>query len=334
MWQARDESRCQRYNMDGVPLALAERRQSAWFMVDRTLEFMRRERVRPFLAFCSFYEPHAPFAFPASFLERVDPAALELPAAAPDELRRNVPALFTRLQARIRQYGPDSEQDLRGLIASYLRCVAWLDSQVGRLLRELEASGLAENTIVVFWSDHGFLLGERGLTGKNAPLREVTQAPLIFSGPGITARDVEATVRMLDVFPTLCELTGTARPEGLSGRSLAAALAGGELEPVPAYCEFVGQWASLQTESWKLVLGTDRSAGFDQLYDLEHDPAERVNRFGDSELRETVKELTASMRDTLLTSPPDWMPRERWMTDENPMRSVRWAISRIEPDDR
>ena len=114
-------------------------------------------------------------------------------------------------------------------------------------------------------------------------------------------------------------------------RSLATALIGESLDPRPAFCEFVGQWASLQTDRWKLVLGADRGAGFDQLYDLDDDPGERKNRFDDLELRETVIELTGLMRETLLTSPPDWMPVERWMTDESPMRSVRWAISQIEP---
>src|SRR4029077_11458783 len=109
----------------------------------------------------------------------------------------------------------------RPLVRAYLAGTSFMDAQVGRVLQTLEETGRATNTLVVFWSDHGWHLGEKLITGKNTLWERSTRVPLIFAGPGITAAAKSArSAELLDIFPTLLELTNQpARPD-LEGHSL------------------------------------------------------------------------------------------------------------------
>src|SRR5687767_2312972 len=97
----------------------------------------------------------------------------------------------------------------RNLVRSYLACTSFVDAQIGRLLDALESSGLAENTIVVVWGDHGYHLGEKGISGKNTLWERSTRVPLIFAGPGVAkGARVTSPAELLDIYPTLVELCG------------------------------------------------------------------------------------------------------------------------------
>ena len=109
----------------------------------------------------------------------------------------------------------------RNLVRSYLACISFVDSQVGRVLDALERNGHADNTIVVLWSDHGYHLGEKDITGKNTLWDRSTRVPLIFAGPGITAgAECNRPAELLDLYPTLVELAGLPEPDGQEGHSL------------------------------------------------------------------------------------------------------------------
>ena len=117
------------------------------------------------------------------------------------------------------------ENQWQPLVKSYLASISFMDSQVGRLLDTLEAKGLSQNTIVVLWSDHGWHLGEKGITGKNSLWERSTRVPLIFSGPGIT-KDSKCNrpAELLDMFPTLVQLCSLKSVEGLEGHDLSPLL--------------------------------------------------------------------------------------------------------------
>ena len=109
----------------------------------------------------------------------------------------------------------------KNIVRSYLASVAFMDSQLGRVIDALEKSGKADNTVIVIWSDHGWHLGEKQITGKNTLWDDGTRVPLIFAGPGVAARAVcKKPAELLDMYPTLIELCGLSKRKGLEGHSL------------------------------------------------------------------------------------------------------------------
>ncbi len=330
LWSTREEGGWSQLNLEGIPLELDEERQYASWLVDRTLAFAQ-EADEPFLAFCSFNEPHAPFSFPPAFAQRVDPETLELPDDDPELLRSQAPGVYGIWKRALEQEGELSRADLARHVASYLRSVAWLDSQVGRLLAALDQAGLAEDTLVVFWSDHGYFLGEHGLWSKNQPFQEVVEAPLLVRDGRHTGQRTQP-VQMLDVFPTLCELSGVEPPARLAGRSLAPLLASAS-DPGrgPAFSEFAGVWVRARTRDHSLVLGARPTLGFDQLYATRDDPGERTNRVADPALADVRGELFRAVEAFYRGTPPDWMPGELWMQGDTAGAQLRAAIAVTEP---
>ncbi len=328
-WSRRDTSLEARFNLAGEPLAIAPERQLASFLVDETLRFIDAVQGRPFFAICSFYEPHAPFAFPESFADRARPEEIRPPPFDEEAAIASVPGLAVHFSNRAARYGPLSERQLRGMTASYLRSVAWVDDRIGRLLGGLAERGLDGETVVVFWSDNGFLLGEHGLTAKSLPFREALRVPLFLRAPGWPPRREAGLAHSLDVFPTLLELAAIEPPDTLAGRSLAA-----PLRRDFAFSEQIGEWAAVRTPRWKLVLGASRELGLDQLYDVVADPEERANLIADPAHAAIVAELTARMREVFAQNPPDWLPAEQWMVQADAESAVRWAIAQIEPEGR
>ena len=336
VWQAREASWSRRatsfddrFNVVGEPLAIAPERQLASFVVDETLRFIDAVEGRPFFAIASFYEPHAPFTFPESFAGRVLPEDVTPPSFDLAAAVASVPGLVAHYSSHAALYGPLSEDRIRGMTASYLRSVARVDDRIGELLAGLEERGLTDETVIVFWSDHGFLLGEHGLTAKSLPFHEALRAPLLVRAPDWKPRREAGLVHALDLFPTLCELAAIDLPDSLAGRSLASA--------VPrrfVFSEQIGRWAAVQTEQWKLVLGTSRELGFDQLYDLVADPNENENLINEPVNTATVADLTQRIHKVFSESPPDWLPADEWMVQAETESAVRWAIAQIEPEGR
>jgi choline-sulfatase len=328
-WSRRDTSFDARFNPAGEPLAIAPERQLASFLVDETLRFVDAAKERPFLAITSFYEPHAPFTFPESFAGRALPEDITPPNFDVAAALASVPGLATYYSNRAARYGPLSEDRIRGMTASYLRSVAWVDDRIGKLLAGLEERGLTDETVVVFWSDHGFLLGEHGLVAKGLPFREAVRAPLLVRAPDWKPRREAALAQAIDLFPTLCEFAAVNPPGSLAGRSLTSA--------VPrdiVFSEQIGTWAAVRTRRWKLVLGTSSELGFDQLYDLVADPNENENLIADPVNTSTVSDLTERMHKVFAESPPDWLPANEWMVQTDKESAVRWAIAQIEPEGR
>jgi arylsulfatase A-like enzyme len=147
--------------------------------------------------------------------------------------------------------------------------------------------------------------------------------------PGWKPRREAGLAQTLDLFPTLSELATLDPPGSLAGRSLASTL------PRDAvFAEQIGEWAAVRTARWKLVLGTSRELGFDQLYDLVADPNENENLIADPVNTSTVADLTERMHEVFAESPPDWLPADEWMVQADKESAVRWAIAQIEPEGR
>ena len=164
----------------------------------------------------------------------------------------------------------------RNLARSYLASTSFVDAQIGRVLNALEEAGLAENTIVVVWGDHGWHLGEKAITGKNTLWERSTRVPLIFAGPGVSRGGrCNQPAELLDIYPTLAELCGSPARDDLEGHSLVPQLRKADApRQWPAITSHNQGNHGIRTERWRFIRYAD---GSEELYDLQNDPHEWAN---------------------------------------------------------
>ncbi|MDF1858700.1 MAG: sulfatase-like hydrolase/transferase [Verrucomicrobiales bacterium] len=189
----------------------------------------------PFFIAAGFARPHLPFSAPKKYWDLYDPEKFEL--APNQDLPAGSPPVAGKRGGEIRNYFPVpdkndpaeiSDEVALQLIHGYYASTSYVDTQIGKVVQKLEDLGLAENTIVVLWGDHGFHLGDLGIWTKHTNYEQANRIPLLFSGPGITAGSTTGQLaESVDVFPTLAELAGLPAPKGpqpIDGVSLVPAL--------------------------------------------------------------------------------------------------------------
>lgn len=310
-------------------------------LVDLGLDFLERvtspeaDDRRPWALFVSTEAPHDPYVVPRELYQRYDPDAIELPASYRDDLRGR-PQVYARIQEAWRDLG---EAEVRQAIACYYAACSGVDDQFGRLLDALERSGQADDTLVVFTSDHGDYLGAHGLFLKGvAPFEEAYRVPLLLRGPGIApGTAVDEPVSLLDLGKTLSRLL-LDEEFGGHGRDLSGLLVDGSASAVgpeaasagmtaaapgqpQAFAEFHGQrLAYTQRIVWRgrhkyVFNGFDR----DELYDLAADPHELVNLAERPESRELLAEMAAAM----------W--REVRRTGDDTLAQAQYGMFRFAP---
>lgn len=192
---------------------------------DAAIACLRTLKDRPFFLAVGYHRPHLPFIAPKKYFDLYDSADLPLTPFGRPPVDGPAIALHSSFELRTRSNipvsGPIDPVLSRDLIHAYAACVSFVDAQVGRLLDELDAQGLRDNTIVVLWGDHGWHLGEYGIWGKATDHEVATRVPLLISAPGVTTPGSvsPALVEFVDVYPSLCELAGLPLPAGLEGCS-------------------------------------------------------------------------------------------------------------------
>jgi choline-sulfatase len=173
-------------------------------------------------------------------------------------------------------------------VRAYLASTAFMDAQLGRLLDALENDPQGRQTIVVLWSDHGWHLGEKGITGKNTLWERSTRVPLIIAGPGITPGICQQPVELLDIYPTLAALCRLQAPAGLEGHSLQPQLANpAAIRLWPAVTTHNAGNHSVRSEHWRYIRYAD---GSQELYDHRVDPNEWTNLAGDPKQAAVIAE--------------------------------------------
>jgi iduronate 2-sulfatase len=184
-----------------------------------------RETNQSFFLAVGFLKPHLPFNAPKKYWDLYDPRKIELPGFmrkpenAPDEAMHNFGEL--RAYFSIPPEGPVPDSIAHTLLHGYYACVSYTDAQVGKVLDALDTLGLAENTLVILWGDHGWHLGEHGLWCKHCNFEKVLHTPLILRVPGKKAgQRTSALVEYVDIYPTLCELAGLPLPFHVQGKSM------------------------------------------------------------------------------------------------------------------
>jgi arylsulfatase A-like enzyme len=247
---------------------------------------------KPFFVAAGFRLPHVPCYAPQKWFDLYPDETLKMPPVLEND-RDDTPRFSWYLHWKLpeprlhtlREYG-----EWRPLVRAYLASTSLMDAQIGRLLDALEASGRADNTIVVIWGDHGYHLGEKLISGKNTLWERSTRVPLIFAGPGVAAgAKCVRPVELLDIFPSLLELAGLPARTDLEGHSLVPQLKNAAApRPWPAITTHNQGNHSVRTERWRYIRYADKS---EELYDLMADPNEWKNLAGDAKLAATKSEL-------------------------------------------
>lgn len=267
------------------------------FTVSNALEFLDEAVAGsdPWALMVSTKAPHEPYVVPRPYFDRYDPDRIELPASFDDDLADR-PGIYRRQQS---VWADLTADDFRTATACYYALCGLVDDQVGRLLAPIEAAGQLANTIVIYTSDHGDLMGAHRLLLKGVPaFEEVFRVPLIVSWPAAieSGQVIDDLVQSHDVAETLARLSGT----GLDGHGvdLMPRLTGAGGPPrSEAIAELHGQRFSytqrvVWQDRWKYVFN---AFDFDELYDLDADPHERVNLADDPAYADVRRRLTERM---------------------------------------
>ncbi len=239
-------------------------------------------RDKPFFLAAGFCLPHVPCYATQQWFDLYPDDDSVLPPVKEDD-RADTPRFSWYLhwylpEPRLRWIKENNQW--RNLVRSYLACTSFMDAQIGRMLVALDESGLAENTVVVVWSDNGYHLGEKGITGKNTLWERSTREPLIFAGPGVRAGGrCGRPAELLDIYPTLVELCGLTPRDDLEGISLVPQLRNPDAPRArPAISTRSQGNHAVRSERYRYISYAD---GTEELYDMQADPNEWTNLAGD-----------------------------------------------------
>lgn len=291
------------------------------------VERLEAKLPEPFFLACGFFLPHVPCYATQKWFDLYPEASLELPPVKLDD-RADVPefAWFLHWKLPEPRLSWLKQADQWGsLVRAYLASTSFMDSQLGRVLDALERQGLAERTIVVVWSDHGWHLGEKGITGKNSLWERSTRVPLVFAGPGISPGAVcREPAELLDLYPTLAELCGLPPPARCDGHSLVPQLKDAAAPRAwPAITTHNPDNHAVRSRRWRYIRYAD---GSEELYDLQADPHEWTNLAGDptqaAVLAEHRRFLPAESAPPLPGSKSRLLVREgdAWLWEHAPIR--------------
>ncbi len=258
-------------------------------------EQLKQKHDQPFWLGVGFYRPHVPQYAPPKWFDLYPQETLQLPKVMENDLDDISPYAINL--TRLEHVSPTWEwvqanDQWKPLVQSYLACVSFVDHQVGRVLDALDASPQADNTIVVFYSDHGFHLGEKEHFAKRTIWRDGAGVPLIIAAPGIAGGKIcDKPVQLLDIYPTLLELTGLDADPKLEGHSLKPLLHNPNADwPHVARSSFGPGNTAIISEQYRYIHYSD---GSEELYDRKKDPHEWQNLAGLSEHRTDLERYRA-----------------------------------------
>lgn len=285
---------------------------SSELFTDAAVEFLRGyQGDQPFLMYVAYTAPHDPRTPPQEYRRMYPPEKIKLP---PNFMAQHP---FDNGELKIRDENlapfPRTPEVIREHIAEYYGLITHLDAQIGRVLDALADTGRLDNTIIVFAGDNGLAVGRHGLMGKQNMYEHSIRVPLILAGPGIPkGKRTAAMCYLLDIFPTLCDLTGVTIPTTVEGQSLLPVLHGKPGGRDSIFAAYRNLMRAVRTERWKLNVYFVKGARTIQLFDLDRDPWEMNNLAEEPAQRERVKEMQALLA--------------RWMAEvDDPLQTVAVA---------
>ena len=271
---------------------------------NHAIDFLKRHKDKPFFLACGFVRPHVPLVAPVKYFDLYDRDAMKAPVVPENDLE-DVPGIIRNYKRNSTSYGVTPELH-KGLLEAYYASISYMDAQVGRVLDALEELGLADNTIIVFTSDHGYLLGHHNKFQKQHLFEEATRVPFIVSIPWMKNQHGKATTHiteLIDLYPTLAKLAGLKAPNSLHGKSMVPLLKnpnsdGWKKEVAFTISRSGGE--SIRTREWRFTQWGFGADGM-ELYDLRNDPGEFTNLAMKSkysvQLNKLKKQLEAKRRE-------------------------------------
>lgn len=271
-------------------------------MATQAIEYLEKYKDQPFFLALGMAKPHSPPSAPQKFFDLYDVNTIPLPVDF--ATRPHAPPGFPEISIARRNTDlfinrEASPDDARAMIRAYYASVSFMDEQVGRVLDAVDRLKLRDKTIIMFWGDHGYHLGEKGKWSKAYSLFDVNvRVPLIVAGPGVAKGVSPRTVQLLDMYPTLIEMCGLPdpykAPSRLEGHSLVPLLRAPRLRwdyPALSVVRYQGKLGkSVRTERWHYVSWDDGKAG-EMLLDHANDPNELKNLAADPAYSKTVSEM-------------------------------------------
>ncbi len=263
------------------------------------IKLLEEKQDQPFFLACGFYKPHTPYVAPAKYFALYPLDKIQLPME-PAGYLKDVPKPSLSSTTPWPWFGV-TEPQAREVKQGYYAAISFVDAQIGRVLAALDRLKLWDNTLVVFWSDHGYHLGEHGLWMKQSLFEESARVPMIWVTPGAKGNGKASprTVEFVDIYPTLADLCGLTPPKDLPGASLKPLLQNPTAPwSRPAFTQvqrggFPGH--SVRTERWRYTEWDGGEKGV-ELYDHEVDPHEYANLARDPRHATTLVELKSLVK--------------------------------------
>lgn len=272
--------------------------QTDGMIATEAIKIMREKKDQPFFLGVGFFRPHTPYVAPKKYFEMYPLKTLRLPYS-PEHDRDDIPTAAFAHNCPVPNYGLD-EATLLKATQAYYACVSMVDAQIGRLLSALDELGIAENTIVVLWSDHGYHLGEHnGIWQKRTLFEQAARAPLIIRAPGHQGQgDCDQIVEFVDIYPTVTDLAGVDSNNGLAGRSLRPLINDPQaqwngqaitqvLRPADDRLPEMVMGCSIRTDRYRYTEWGDGKYGV-ELYDHHTDPNEFNNLAQDPDTKSSA----------------------------------------------
>jgi arylsulfatase A-like enzyme len=294
----------------GYPYEVADVHDTAYFdgrIAQKSIDDLKKlkDKNEPFFLAVGFLKPHLPFNAPKKYWDMYPAENIALPddyywpENAPDAASHNFGEL--RAYSGIPKKGAVSDSMALAMIRGYYACVSYTDAQIGKLLQSLNDLGMADNTIVILWGDHGWSLGNHTLWCKHSNFHVAMHTPMIVTAPGYEADlETNALVEYVDIYPSLCELTGLPVPDHLQGRSFVPLMR----DPAQPWKEAVfvryQPGNSVVTDQYAYTEYINKDGQYaEMLYDLTSDPAETNNLAGQPAKQETQEKLSKMLHEKI-----------------------------------
>ena len=264
----------------------------------KAVELIKEHKNEPFFLAVGFVRPHVPFVAPKDYFEPYPYDAVELPRKVEGDWD-DIPERGINYVTSIN--GQMSLDQEKKAVAAYYASVSYMDAQVGKVLKALKEDGLEDNTIVIFTSDHGFHLGEHSFWMKVSLHEESVRVPMIIKAPGVKPAICNSFVELLDLYPTIAELTGIEGSKHIQGKSLVKTFKNPnhEVREMAFSVSQGGKSFLLRSQKWAYIqYDEDAKAGI-ELFDMENDPKQFTNLATDPAFAQTVSYFQKRLKQKL-----------------------------------
>ncbi|CAH8284095.1 arylsulfatase A-like enzyme [Mariniflexile fucanivorans] len=252
---------------------------------------LSKKHDKPFFLMVGFLRPHNPWYVPKKWWDMYDREKIKLPEYKKDDLE-DIPKLGLK---NIKNQMPRTEWAIetdqwRDIVHSYLASITFVDHQIGKVIKALEESEYSKNTIIVLWSDHGYQMGEKNTFQKATLWERSTHVPLLFAGPEVPkGKSSDRVVSLLDIYPTLLEMSGLPKNSKNEGRSLVPLIKNPSTAwSYPSVTGYNKDCYAIQNERYRYIRYAD---GGEELYDHQNDPNEWTNLAGNLNMNKIKADL-------------------------------------------